>query len=326
MNKIDWLWIALVFIGGVLLVMKDVDDGPNDDIDYVDIDNESELVSQVTLNFLEKKTSCHIDGEVSMGGKILGRSKNGKFDLSLEDYDAYWNGEVGIEGIADSCYGNDANLPIVGYWTIDNLDYYYKTGEEISFAIEINLRHPQYPRAMQGFIRPEEVRVKLDRVDFDEEASERERVETIYKYTYMNYVSDRGWFGEDEYWQTPSDFILNKGGDCEDWAIYFISLLRLHDPELECYMALWQTHANVLCYVDETFMIMDQDQVKKALRLDKGLTIQEQKIETRRWRNAYFEEYGISNSDRNLHYLFNEKDFIEFEQKEDFVQWVVDKE
>ena len=42
----------------------------------------------------------------------------------------------------------------------------------------------------------------------------------------FEYISDIELYGRLDYWATPQEFIDNRGGDCEDFAIYKNSLLN----------------------------------------------------------------------------------------------------
>jgi len=282
--------------------------------------------SNAKLSFYDENYNCSLNGEIYLGNISVGPSKNGEFFLSREDYELYWNGEIGIEGLSDFCFGKDLNLPAVAYWNIEDLEYYFETGESIEFISNLDLRAPVYPKAMQGFIRPEEVEERYSQIRINENKSDLENLETIFRSSYMNYVSDQGKFGKGEYWQTPSNFIATKGGDCEDWAIYMESLLQRYNSEIDCYLAVWYTHANVLCNFNKTFIILDQEKVRKNLVLDENLILQDNQIKTRSWRNNYFETYGIDPDERILFYLIKGDEIIEFENgQEDFIDWVLKK-
>jgi len=202
------------------------------------------------------------------------------------------------------------------------LEYYFENKELVPFLSELDPRKPLYLEAMQGFIRPEEVVKRLSEIDINKNYSQLENMEKIFDSTYMNWVSDWARFKQKEYWQTPSDFILNKGGDCEDWAIYTLSLLRAYDTNLNCYAALWSTHVNVICQLNQTFIILDQDKIRSNLVLDSEWSFQENEIQVRTWKNNYLDSFGFSGE---LFGLFNEKEFIEFENNQDFIDWVLEK-
>lgn len=277
--------------------------------------------------FYDTKTNCTINGEVYVGDHLLGSTEEGSLWITEKEYqnNFYETAKVSIIGATDNCFGKDSNLPFKEVWNIPDLEYYLENDEPLLLELELNPRWPYYPEEMQGFVRPEEVAEKLSSMNINENYSQLESIEKIFGKVYMNWVSDSGRFGLMEYWQTPSEFIKNKGGDCEDWAVYFLSLLRKHDPDLNCYAAVWHTHVNVLCHIDKKFIILDQDKVRKNLVLDEEESLQDNQIEARKWRNDYFKEYGIESDERILYYLFNEEEYIEFENgQEDFISWILE--
>lgn len=52
--------------------------------------------------------------------------------------------------------------------------------------------------------------------------------EKIAKYMWRNFLfeKDQRQFGQEEYWQTPEEFMSTKKGDCEDFASFAASMLR----------------------------------------------------------------------------------------------------
>jgi len=48
-----------------------------------------------------------------------------------------------------------------------------------------------------------------------------QKLEDVYRETPGRYISDKN-----DYWKTPKEFILEGGGDCEDWAIYWYYTAR----------------------------------------------------------------------------------------------------
>ncbi len=291
------------------------------------VENANSSENKAKLYFYDTRTSCPLNGSLFFGEQYIGELDQGNFLLSKKQYNQFWIGELKVKGLTTECFGRNKNLPFVEYWEMnDSLDYYFEVNDTMEFITELNPRYPRYYEEMQGFIRPFEVQERLSKINLDTNKSDFENLEQIFAHTFMNYVTDKGNFGEYEYWQTPKDFIENKGGDCEDWAIYTISLIRLYNSSWDCYAASWWTHMNVLCFVDDKFIILDQEKTEKDFFVEDELSRQENEINARKWRNGYFEEYGIPPEERRLDCLFNEKDLIVFEDgKEDFIKWVIDK-
>ena len=282
----------------------------------------------IEFSFYDTKENCTIDGEVFVENNSLGNTKNGIFLLNESEYltNLFGSVKISIIGQTDYCFGDDSGLPFKESWIVSDLDYYFENNESLFFEAEVNPRWPYYPEEMQGFVRPEEVSERFSKIILEKDNSKFQHIEKIFKYTYMNWASDINRFGELEYWQTPSNFIRNKGGDCEDWAIYFLSLLRKYDSDLDCYAAIWSTHVNVLCQINQTFIIFDQSQIQKNLHLKEELTIQDNKINARKWRNDYFDLYGIGPNEGVLFYLLNEEEYIEFQDgQEDFIEWLLER-
>jgi len=284
-----------------------------------------ETPNYALLNFIHNN-SCILNGEVFLGNYSIGFSTNGSFNLSRKEYDSFWNEKISLKGITSSCFEENSNLPFAEHWTIEDLEYYFQNNEASVFTTNLNPRWPSYPEAMQGFIRPSEVEGKLSKMNINLNNSDWENIDKIFEKFYLGYVSDISRFNELEYWQTPSEVMKNKGGDCEDWAVYLTSILRAYNLEVNCYSAVWSTHVNVLCQRDTNFVIYDQDRVRTGLYLDKELILQDNQVNIRSWRNNYFKHYGIPPDQQILFYLINEEEIIEFEDgKEDFVEWILER-
>jgi len=327
-NKIK-LFLSIILIVLVVFVFLKIDyTTPTDSLDkkyntQVDSFHEERIAKFL---FYDSETNCSLDGKVYVEEYLLGESMGGIFLLKeSESLGRFFNGaKVSIIGETNYCFGNDAHITFKEVWIAPDLEYYFQNEEALVFETEVDPRWPTYPEEMQSFVRPNEVVEKLKEISINENDSQRENIDKIFGKTYMNWVSDNGKFGQLEYWQTPSDFIRNKGGDCEDWSVYFLSMLREYDPTLNCYVATWYTHANVLCRINKTFIIMDQDKIQQSFSLREKESIQENQINARSWRNGYFENFGIESDERILFYLFNEKEIIKFENgQEDFIEWVL---
>jgi len=321
---------AILIIGLVFFVFSSFNQEnsqitENDSIQNKDIVNETRNEVKLVLYFLDEKTNCTVDGNLYSKETLIGEVAGGKIELNSSSFNKI-DSEISIKGRTNICFGREANLPFYGSWELTGWDSIEKIGSEENFELDLDPRRPRYPEEMQDFIRPDEVSEKVAEINFEEGDTKIEDIERIFRRTYMNYASDEGVFGQEDYWQTPSDFLKNKRGDCEDWAIYAVSLLREYDPNLDCYAALWLTHMNVICAVNQTFLIFDQQQTEEQVKLDPKLIIQDNKIEINKWINSYFKIYGIGVEDRELYYLFNEKELISFNDwREELSDWMLKK-
>lgn len=190
------------------------------------------------------------------------------------------------------------------------------------------VRQPQTLEQMQAFVRPDEEKEELEKMYIGKDKTPQEAIDTIFNRFYMPYLEDVTLFGTSEYWQTPKERISNKGGDCEDWAISFLSLLREYNSSLNCYDAIWFTHVSVICRIDRKFLIYDQGKTSGSHIIEENKNedsaISQQNIyEMRAWLNRYFNNYGLPPNERTLLALINDKEIISFESTENFVSWAV---
>jgi len=295
---------------------------------YSNYESNDEISEEVILEFYDVGNNCSLNGEVYVEGEFIGKAINGELYLSKDSYvEKFSDGvELKMKGLTDSCFGRDSNLPFVEYWTVSGSEESFFSDEVLQFETELNPRWPVYLEAVQGFIRPYEVENVFLGINFDEEDSYLEDLEKILATTYLTYFSDKGQFGETEYWQTPGEFARSRQGDCEDWAVYSLSLLRNYDLNLDCYLAWGYIHISILCNINETFVMFDQYGIEESFSLNEDSSFQTNQIKTRKWKDRYFENYGFTPEERVIWFLINDKEIIEFEDgKTDFTDWVVNK-
>ncbi len=290
----------------------------------------SNQAKEINLIFYDTNTNCKLNGNVSVNGLSLGSSQGGVFVLSEKDYNEKFkfNSSISISGRTDSCFGDNSNLPFARFWNVNDLEYYFDNAEDVPFEVSLTPRQPFNYEEMMGFVRPEEEMGALKGIYLNEGDTTIQDVDNIFSKYYLGYVSDSNRFSSDEYWQTPAELKKNMGGDCEDWAIGFVSLLRAYNSSLNCYAAVWDSHVNVICHINSVFIVYDQSKITKAYSVDANpsgslIIDQENRAGIRSWINGYFEEYGLSAKDRKLYALFNEKDIITFSSTEEFISWTV---
>lgn len=87
----------------------------------------------------------------------------------------------------------------------------------------------------------------------------------------VDYVTDNKNYGQSDYWATLSEF-LNRGGDCEDFAIAkYVSLKALGFPEERLRIAIVHDnyknipHAILIVYANDNAYVLD-NQMKKVMR------------------------------------------------------------
>lgn len=279
----------------------------------------------VVLSFKDTRTNCTLTGDMYLNNAFYGTVENGVIKVS----DLPHNALVAITGVTDTCFGVDANLSYIQSWTLSNGDYYYFTNTSVPFDSYVDARHPPTPEAMQSFVRPNEARPMLSKINVDENKSLSQNLDAIANYP-LSYISDIAFFKRYDYWQTPRETLTNKKGDCEDWATTILSLMRAYYPSVDCYDALWPTHVSVFCHVNNDFVMYDQQHTRKAVSFTPNPThdpavTQENRRQARTFLKSYFTEFGIHNDDRSLQALYNDKDVQKFDSTESFITWMLNE-
>ena len=289
---IRWILLSCLLSSIVIIVilLNHTSAPVNYSIQNEEANSIQEKEKNIVLAFYDKKTNCSLDGNLYFDEKYVGQIKERKFETQLDEYSSVK--VIKVNGTTNSCFEKNANLPFTIYF--ENLTL----NKNMDFEAELNPRFPSYPEEMQKFVKPEEVVETLEKMYLDYNLTNIEAVEKIFNRFYMNYASDSDKFGIAEFWQTPKDYLTSKSGDCEDWAIMFLSLIKAHNPKTQCYLAIWDSHANVICNFNQTFIIYDQDRIRKAISIDKNpdndfSVTQENKIKARGWKKSYFEAYGL---------------------------------
>ena len=325
-----WALIIIFFAILVLfnLIPKDIPVAKSQMDLFVDeISTEETNEKTIELYFYDIVKNCSLSGNVSVNGSYLNESQKGILILRETEYlDKFFDGvEVSIIGLADSCFDNDVGLPFKEVWNVSNLDYYFEYNERVLFETEFNLRMPYYLEIKQMFVRPEEVKDYLNKsVSKYFKKDIIDNLDRIADYT-IRYRSDSLLFNKGEYWQTPVEALKKGHGDCEDWAVTTLSLMRAYNSSLECYNSLWTNHMSIMCFIDNSMIIYDQGNTKSQTTISPKLSEQDKKVKVRTARNNYFDEYGLEPNERMLYALFNDKDLITFDTEEDFVRWVVNR-
>ena len=331
-NIIIWIATISIVIGMAYLVYysnipTNVALSPESEVASNKSINESDTEKSAKLSFYEIENNCTLDGEIFIEENYLGDVKNGIFILNKSKYleEFYENVKLSIIGETNACFGKNSNLPFKAIWDVPNLNYYFQYNDSVLFGAKFNPRRPTYYEEMRGFVRPEEVRNHLERniAKYFKTNSTEDNLDKISEYA-TRYRSDSLLFNQEEYWQTPAETLEKGHGDCEDWAVTTLSIMRAYNESLKCYNSLWETHLSIMCFMEDSMIIYDQGNIKFKTSLNfNNLNEQEKKSKIRKTRNDYFDEYGIKPNERMLYALFNENELITFDTEEDFINWVV---
>jgi len=267
---------------------------------------------QIQFHFYDETNNCPLDGYIFIGEKPIGKSENGYFDLTYNNYIMNIensNQEVSIFGKLGNCFTNP-DLFFDKYWTIPKIEEYHFLGESVfNFKTKINSNNPT-KRELQGFIQPEKVSSELDNLNLKDKTTSQALSEiNNYLNNQITYTIDWDFNKETNYWQVPSETINLKTGDCEDYSTTLLSLFTAYNNQLNCYNIVFTSHVTTFCYIEDYYAYYDQE---KTQLIKKILNNQKTKQQLEDLNNDYFKYYGINKTKSQPHYAFNDKEFIEF--------------
>lgn len=275
------------------------------------------------LHFNDNKTGCDMDGDIYVDNEMIGTTKNGNFLLFKKHLEGKNN--LSIKGYTNDCF-EDVGFLYYRTWNVNNLTDIFEYNKVNLILLDYNPRQPIEYIEMQDFIRLEETEIFIDKMDRSLVGSVEGDLDILSKFK-IEYVEDIDLFGEIEYWQTPYETLSKRKGDCEDWAIAILSMMRKYNNDIGCYNLLWRNHVSIFCYFDNNFIIYDQDKTKFKTKLDitdnNGYSLEENKNKIRKMRDDYFKYYGLKGDERDLFLIFNEKEIIIVNENEDFLDWTL---
>lgn len=322
------LIVLLLILGGLILaLMSSVNSGTvageveeNNSGEIIEINDEPK---NLTLYFYDFETGCALDGDVYFSDYLAGKSVEGITIINGRDYySKVFDGvTVSLQGQTGSCFGENSNLPFQANWQINSNSYYINSEKILDFEAKINPRKPIYPATRKGFIRSEEIQDTYANINFNVDDSVRQDVDRIYSASKIDWISDSRQFSDEDYWQTPLELIENDAGDCEDWTVYFMSLLQEYDEDLNCNAMVWPTHMNVLCHIEEAFIMYDQE--KRISRLT--LSGDDGEGEILDFKQDLIDFYGFSEEEQKLISIFNWQGGRDFGEGEGFVSWILEQ-
>ncbi len=279
----------------------------------------------VLLSFKDTNTNCSLSGDLYLNNQLYGAVEEG--EIAVTELPS--NSLIAITGKTSPCFGKDSNMSFFQSWTLTNGDYYYFVNTSVPFHSYVSPRQPPTLTAMQQFVRPDEARPALSRINLNGNNPMVENLDRIAQFP-LAYISDSSLFKRRDYWQTPRETLMHKEGDCEDWATTILSLMRAYYPSVECYDALWSTHVSVFCSVDNSFIMYDQEHTRQTVSFIPNpthdeLITQENRREARAFLNNYFNEFGIRSDERALQALYNDKSIKTFDSTESFITWMLNE-
>ena len=274
---------------------------------------------QVRFYFYDE-SNCSLNGYVFSGEKLIGKTREGYFNLTYSNYKENFNTKANISlfGKLGSCF-QEPEFLFDKYWeSFEILDYYFDGESLFKFGTKINSHNPT-KRELLGFIQPEKIKLELENVSIKREIVLEDLTEiNSYLNKKINYVDDWDFNKEINYWQTPSETLEVRKGDCEEFSTTLISLFLAYNSSLNCYNVVFSSHVTTFCKINENYIYYDQQ--KTELRKQIENKDAETKTKLKELKEEYFKYYGINNSER-AHYAFNDNTFREFSSEEEFIDW-----
>ncbi|HTL47462.1 MAG TPA: transglutaminase-like domain-containing protein [Verrucomicrobiae bacterium] len=104
-------------------------------------------------------------------------------------------------------------------------------------------------------------------LDFQTLTTKLSTPEDLAKYMWRNfrYENDQSNFGKAEYWQSPEEFMENKAGDCEDFALFASEILKQQGKKTFLLNIYGSGFAHTICVFVENgkYNAMDGTDVKR---------------------------------------------------------------
>ncbi|MEM4230509.1 MAG: hypothetical protein QXF25_01395 [Candidatus Pacearchaeota archaeon] len=284
---------------------------------------------QVVLYFYDNKTGCRLNGKISVNNELIGETIEGKFILNESTYKSKFKekSNLSIHGLFDECFNEDEEIVFFQSWIVSSLWYYFTNKENILLTVDLTPRKPRNPIEIMSFVRPYEAELYLTNISlkYKFENNTIEDFTKINKYmTRILYSADSELYNKEEYWATPSETLSKERGDCEDWSLAFLSLIKAYNPKIKCYGLGSSIHLTVFCYLENgEFAFYDQRKIELKTKVYKSESEQEKRIKIRSLINSFFQHFEIPADERKIKMIFSDKEFIEFKENEEFVEWAL---
>lgn len=280
----------------------------------------------VQFYFYDELTNCPLNGYVFIGNLAIGKTTNGIFDLTYENYLANFNKNqnISIFGILGSCFNQNSknqNLFFDKYFMTPKIKEYHFLGDSLfNFKTQINANNPSN-RELQGFIQPDNVNSELNSIDLEQNILADLTKINNYLNSKIKYVIDWDFNKQVNYWQTPSESLDIQTGDCEDFSTTLLSLFSAYDSSLNCFNIIFTSHVTTLCHIEDNYIYYDQGRTELKTKITNNQLPREVRSKLRELNQDYFEYYGLNNSNTKAHYAFNNNEFIKFNNDQEFIDW-----
>lgn len=282
--------------------------------------SDSERKKQVQFYFYDEQINCSLNGYVFVGNELIGKTENGYFNLSYENYENNFKNQENISlfGSLKECFNLD--LFFDKYWENFEIQDYYFFGESVFiFKTKINPTNPS-KRELLGFIQPGKLESELSSINLNQEILKDLSEINNYANNKISYVKDWDFNKETNYWQTPFQTLNLRQGDCEDYSTTLLSLFLAYNSSLNCYNIILSSHVTTFCYISNYYVYYDQGKTELKKQINK-INVEETKSLLKKLNQDYFGHYAIIENESKAYYAFNDNQYIEFSDEDDFIDW-----
>jgi len=308
-KQIDLLIIILIIIVLVILLF------------FINSIMTGNAIKQETVHFYfyDEITNCTLNGYLFIGDKLIGKSMNGNFNLTLEDYRGFENNSnenLSLFGKLGDCFKENKDMLFDKSWEMPKItdDLFY--GESaFNFKTNIDIHAPRNREPM-GFIQPDKIKPYLESIELKNNILTDPSSINSYLSTKIQYLNN----SKAAYWQLPEETLLTNKGVCNDYSTTLLSLFLAYNPSLKCYNIILKDHVTTFCSIDKTYIYYDQQDKEVKKEITNIYNSSEIKSELTALNKEYLDYYGLEKTEI-AKIAFNDKEYIEFNTNQDFIDW-----
>lgn len=274
---------------------------------------------QVQFYFYNEENNCSLNGYLFVGENQIGKTQNGFFNLTLEEYKNLQNNlnqNISLFGKLGDCFNENKDMLFDKFWKMPEIENDFFYGDSLfNFKTNINIHNP-VNQELIGFIQPEKVKSYLSNIELKNNILEDLSKINIYLSNKIQYVNN----SKAAYWQLPEETLSNNKGICNDYSTTLLSLFLAYSSSLKCYNIVLTDHVTTFCNIDNSYIYYDQQekQVKKEIKYP--FNVNEIKSQLSDLNREYLDYYGLDKNE-TARIAFNNKEYIEFKTSQDFIDW-----
>jgi hypothetical protein len=273
----------------------------------------------VVLSFYDIKTNCSMNGFLFIGNKLLGKTDNGIYNLSIDQYKSFENNpdeNFSLFGRLGSCFNGSRDMIFDRSWKVPKMNYDFFLGDsKFEFKTNIDFHFPRNREPM-GFIQPSTIAYYLRNIDLIDNITQDLSKINIYLSTNIQYINK----SIASYWQLPEETMKTKNGVCNDYSTTLLSLFLAYNPSLKCYNIILNDHVTTFCNIDKTFTYFDQQEKELSLVTNNSMNTNDIMSSLSTLNKGFLDYYGLDRSER-AKVAFNDKEYVEFNSNQDFIDW-----